>query len=122
MPQILLSRAELESLLGTEYHGVLCSDDFSVYNGYPATAQQKCLAHMRRHFLRLIKCPGKDNAAIGEVFVNLIDDVFDNYRSFQASHDLVAYADWAIGFKSKQRKSHQEVDAKSWCDSFKLVI
>ena len=116
------SRAELESLLGTEYHGVLCSDDFSVYNGYPATAQQKCLAHMRRHFLRLIKCPGKDNAAIGEVFVNLIDDVFDNYRSFQASHDLVAYADWAIGFKSKQRKSHQEVDAKSWCDSFKLVI
>lgn len=121
MPQILLPWAELESLLGTEYHGVRCSDDFSVYNGYPATGQQKCLADMRRHFLHLIKYPGKDNAAIGEVFVNLID-VFDNYRSFQASHDLVAYADWAIGFKSKQRKSHQEVDAKSWCDSFKVVI
>lgn len=52
-----------------------------VYNGYPVAAQQKCPAHMRRHFLRLIKCPGQDHAAIGEVFVDLIDDVFDNYSS-----------------------------------------
>ena len=95
------SRAELETLLGTKYCGVVSSDDFSVYNGYPATAQQKCLAHMRRHFLRLIKCPGKDNASIGEVFVGLIDDVFDNYRSWIASHDITAYFDWATGFKSK---------------------
>jgi transposase len=36
------SRAELESILGTEYAGVLSSDDFSVYNGYPVAAQQKC--------------------------------------------------------------------------------
>ncbi len=95
------SRAELESLLRTKYGGVLSSDDFSVYNGYPATAQQKCLAHMRRHFLRLIKSPGQDNASIGEVFVDLIDDVFDNYRLLQASDDLTAYIDWADGFKSK---------------------
>lgn len=79
------SRAELESLLGTEYRGVFSSDDFSVYNGYPAASQQKCLAHMRRHFLRLIKSLGKHNAAIGEVFVDFIDDAFDNYRSFLAS-------------------------------------
>lgn len=58
--------------------GVLSSDNFSVYNGYPVTGQQKCLAHLRRHFLRLIKCPGKDNAAIGQLFVDLIDEVFDN--------------------------------------------
>jgi len=95
------SRAELESLLGTEYSGVISSDDFSVYNGYPATAQQKCLAHMRRHFLRLIKSPGKGNASIGEVFVDLIDDVFDNYRLLQVSHDITTYIDWASGFKSK---------------------
>ncbi len=95
------SRAELESLLGSEYRGVLSSDDFSVYNGYRVTAQQKCLAHMRRHFLRLIKCPGKDNAAIGEVFVDLIDDVFDNYRLWIASHDIKAYINWATGLKSK---------------------
>ncbi len=94
------SRAELESLLGNEYGGVLSSDDFSVYNGYPVADQQKCLAHMRRHFLRLIKSPGKNNAEIGAVFVDLIDDVFDNYRSWTASRDLKAYMDWACEFKS----------------------
>jgi transposase len=68
------SRAELENLLGTEYRGVLSSDDFSVYNGYSVAAQQKCLAHLRHHFLKLIKLPGQHNQAIGETFVNLIDD------------------------------------------------
>lgn len=44
------SRVELEQILGTEYCGVLSSDDFSVYNGYPAAAQQKCLAHLLSTF------------------------------------------------------------------------
>ena len=44
------SRAELEYLLGQSFSRVLCSDDFSVYNGYQVVAQQKCLAHLRRHF------------------------------------------------------------------------
>ena len=48
-------KAELEAILGTEYNGVLSSDDYSVYNGYNVKAQQKCLAHLRRHFLRLVK-------------------------------------------------------------------
>jgi transposase len=95
------SRAELESLLGVEYHGVLSSDDFSVYNGYPAAAQQKCLAHMRRHFKSLIKCPGLNNTPIGETFVSLINDVFENYRLFQTSGHLKAYMRWAGEFKSK---------------------
>jgi transposase len=95
------SRAELESLLGSSYRGVLSSDDFSVYNGYAVKAQQKCLAHRRRHFLRLIKSPGLNNAAIGQVFVDLIDDVFDNYRTFQANRDRHAYLNWATCFKAK---------------------
>jgi len=28
------ARSELETMLGTEFDGVLSSDDFSVYNGY----------------------------------------------------------------------------------------
>ena len=95
------SRAELESLLGAEYRGVLSSDDFSVYNGYPVAAQQKCLAHMLRHFKSLIKSPGLDNTAIGEAFVDLINDVFNNYRSFQTSGDIQVYIKWACGFKSQ---------------------
>jgi len=34
------SRAELVEQLEQEFSGVLSSDDFSVYNGYPVTAQQ----------------------------------------------------------------------------------
>lgn len=95
------SRAELESFLGNEYGGVLSSDDFSVYNGYPVAAQQKCLAHMLRHFKSLIKSPGLNNTAIGEAFIDLINDVFRNYRSFQTSGDIKAYSKWADGFKSR---------------------
>jgi transposase len=95
------SRAELEQILSSEYRGVLSSDDFSVYNGYCAAAQQKCLAHLRRHFLRLIQRPGRDNALIGNAFVDLIDDAFDNYRRFQVSNDEAQYFDWATQFKSK---------------------
>lgn len=95
------SRAELESILGNKYHGVISSDDFSVYNGYDVAAQQKCLAHLRRHFKKLIQLPGLHNQAIGETFVNLIDEVFQNYREWQESVDDVSYNDWATQFKSR---------------------
>lgn len=95
------SRTELETQLGAEYSGVLSSDDFSVYNGYRVAAQQKCLAHQRRHFKKLIKLPGLHNRAIGEAFVNLIDEAFKNYRQWQEAGDLVSYNDWANQFKSK---------------------
>ncbi len=72
-----------------------------VYNGYCAAFQQKCLAHLRRHFLRLIQRPGRDNAAIGNAFVDLIDDAFDNYHQFQVSNNVADYTDWATQFKSK---------------------
>ena len=95
------SRAELESLLGSEYCGVVIRDDFSVYNGYPVAAQQKCLAHLRRHFKSLIKSLGLNNAAIGEVFIDLINEAFNNYRSLQTSGEIKAYMEWACEFKSK---------------------
>ncbi len=79
------SRAELEMVLGSKYHGVISSDDYSVYNGYDVAAQQKCLAHLRRHFKKLIQLPGLHNKAIGETFVNLIDEVFQNYHQWQHS-------------------------------------
>jgi transposase len=95
------SRAELEAILGTEYTGVISSDDFSVYNGYAVTNQQKCLAHLRRHFKKLIKLPGLHNQAIGKAFVNLIDEAFKNYRLWQQTGDDLSYNDWVNQFKSK---------------------
>jgi len=95
------SRAELETLLGTEYGGVLSSDDYSVYNGYPVAAQQKCLALSSRHFLRLIKLPGLHNQAIGEAFISLIDEAFKNYRQWQEQGNEASYNDWAKEFKAR---------------------
>jgi transposase len=37
---------KLESILGSSYSGVLSCDHFTAYNGYAATAQQKCQAHL----------------------------------------------------------------------------
>jgi transposase len=47
------SRTELEFILGLKYDGFVSSDNYSVYNGYDVKAQQKCLAHLRRHFKKL---------------------------------------------------------------------
>jgi len=44
---------------------------------------------------------GKDNATIGSVFVDLIDDAFQNYRRFQDSDDIAQYMSWANDFKSR---------------------
>ena len=71
---ILVRSAELESILGSCYEGVLSSDDYSAYNGYPVKAQQKCLAHLRRHFKKLIQLPGLNNREIGTKFISLIDE------------------------------------------------
>jgi transposase len=99
------SRAELEAILGTQYQGVIISDDFSVYNGYQAFAQQKCLAHLRRHFKKLIQLPGLHNQAIGEAFVGLIDEAFRHYAQWFQTLECASYNDWSIQFKSKVQSS-----------------
>ncbi|RCJ14468.1 transposase [Nostoc sp. ATCC 43529] len=88
------SRAELEAILGTQYQGIIVSDDFSVYNGYQAFAQQKCLAHLRRHFKKLIQLPGLHNQAIGETFVSLIDEAFRSYGRWFQILDSTSYNEW----------------------------
>ncbi|MBD6621302.1 IS66 family transposase [Komarekiella sp. 'clone 1'] len=99
------SRAELEAILGTQYQGIIVSDDFSVYNGYQAFAQQKCLAHLRRHFKKLIQLPGLHNQAIGETFVSLIDEAFRSYGRWFQTLDSTSYNDWVNKFKSKLQSS-----------------
>lgn len=99
------SRSELETILGAKYTGVISSDDFSVYNGYAVADQQKCLAHLRRHFKKLIILPGLHNQAIGEAFVDLIDEAFRNYAQWFETFDSFSYNDWVNQFKSKLQSS-----------------
>jgi transposase len=95
------SRAELESVLGESYDGVLCSDDYSVYNGYAVERQQKCLAHLRRHFKALLKLTLKSQQEIGRIFIRLIDEAFDHHATWQKNRDTRPYFNWAIDFKKR---------------------
>ncbi len=93
-------RAELETMLGKEFAGVLSSDDFSVYNGCCVQAQQKCLAHLLRHFKKVLGLPGQNNnAAVASVFIELINEAFRHHRLWREERDLPAYEQWANEFK-----------------------
>jgi transposase len=102
------SRAELETMLGKEFAGVLSSDDFSVYNGCQVKAQQKCLAHLRRHFKKLRGLPGcHNNAAVAKVFLELIDEAFKQHRQWRENRELLTYHQWAVEFKARLNQALQ---------------
>lgn len=77
------SRAELEEMLGAEFAGVLSSDDYSVYNGYAVKHQQKCLAHLRRHFKKVIHLGHGNNPQLGQEFLDLIDEAFAQHQKWR---------------------------------------
>lgn len=85
------SRAELEALLGEHFEGVLSSDDYSVYNGYAADGQQKCLAHLLRYFKQLLKIFPKSQQEVGRVFIKLIEEAFGAYWKLQKNQDRKNY-------------------------------
>ena len=114
-------RAELETILGLNYSGVLSSDDYSVYNGYDVKAQQKCLAHLRRHLKKLIKLPGLNNQKIGEKFVKLIDEAFKNYSLFQENQNISELFAWADEFKLKVKSSIDKWIALAGGEASKLL-
>ena len=99
------SRAELEYLLGQSFSGVLCSDDFSVYNGYQVVAQQKCLAHLRRHFQQVTCLKQPHQKALGEAFVTLIDEAFTQHRIWRETREASVYASWAESFKVRVKQA-----------------
>lgn len=101
------SRAELEVMLGREFAGVLSSDDFSVYNGCQVQAQQKCLAHLRRHFLMVLTLPGNNNCVVAEVFLGLIDEAFKEHRLWRENRELLTYQQWAVEFKARLNQALQ---------------
>jgi transposase len=82
------SRAELETMLGNEFAGVLSSDDFSVYNGVQVGAQQKCLAHLRRHFKKVLLLSHRNNTVVAEAFLELIDEAFRQHRQWRQNPDI----------------------------------
>ncbi|MEG4108759.1 IS66 family transposase [Microcoleus sp. S13_C5] len=95
------SRAELETMLGSEFAGVLSSDDFSVYNGVLVGAQQKCLAHLRRHFKKVLLLSHGNNTVVASAFLELIDEAFRQHRKWREYPEELDYHTWARDFKTR---------------------
>jgi hypothetical protein len=80
----------------------LTSDDFSVYNVGKVAAQQKCLAHLRRHFKKVLGLPGNNNAAVAQIFLSLIDEAFIAHESWRKTKDrLFSIADSSLRYADR---------------------
>jgi transposase len=107
------SRAELESLLGQSFPGVLISDDFSAYNGYPAAAQQKCLAHLLRHFKQVEKLKGTNQKELAGVFLTLITESFTKHREYRQTRNRSLYDEWVVDFKKRLKEGIEHWKSKA---------
>jgi len=63
------------------------------------SAQQKCVAHLRRHFKQVSKLKHGNNPQLAQVFIDLIDAAFEAHRQWRETQDTSAYHSWALGFK-----------------------
>jgi transposase len=105
----------------SEFKGVLSTDDYSVYNGYPVKFQQKCLAHLRRHFKKVVKLGHANNPALGQAFLDLIDEAFDQHRQWRETSDAVTYSTWAQEFKLRVAASIQQWLGQAGYEAGKLL-
>jgi transposase len=88
-------------MLGHEFAGVLSSDDFSVYNGVIVGAPQKCLAHLRRHFKKVLLLSYGNNTVVASAFLELIDEAFRQHRKWREHPQEIDYQTWARDFKTR---------------------
>ena len=83
------SAVGLTALLGTEIHGILCSDRWGVYNAVPAERRQVCWAHLKRDFQKIVD-GGGPSAFVGLEGRKLVKKVFAAWHAFQNGQDTRA--------------------------------
>ena len=115
------SRVEIEDQLGRQYSGIIISDDFSVYNGYPVAAQQKCQAHLRRHCQRLAKTPGQNNELIGKALTQIVDEAFRKHRLWRENNNQENYLDSAAQLKTQINLTLSKWSNKAGYEAGKLL-
>ncbi|MEG4108218.1 IS66 family transposase [Microcoleus sp. S13_C5] len=86
-------------MLGDEFAGVLSSDDFSVYADVEVGVLQKCLAHLRRHFKKVLQMGHGNNIIVASAFLDLIDQAFRQHRKWRQHPEELDYHTWARDFK-----------------------
>ncbi|MEQ9487170.1 MAG: IS66 family transposase [Coleofasciculus sp. F4-SAH-05] len=115
------SRAELIQQLGSRFDGVINSDDYSAYNGYEVKAQQKCLAHLLRHFKKVVKLSHGNNPALGQAFIELIEEAFAQHRQWRQTQDSSSFFTWAASFKLRVALTIQQWISTAGYESGKLL-
>lgn len=80
---ISLTRAAtaIESVLGTDYRGVVSADRYGGYNAFNQR-RQVCWAHLKRDFQALVD-GGGDGAVIGERLLTHLRHVFDHWHDYR---------------------------------------
>lgn len=96
-------------------------DDFSVYNGDPVAAQQKCQAHLRRHCQRLIKTPGVNNQSIGLALTEIVDEAFRQHRLWRENNHLSQYLESATQLKTQINLTLSKWSEKAGYEAGKLL-
>lgn len=74
--------AALAALLGTEIHGILCSDRWHTYSCVPEQRRQVCWAHLKRDFRKVVD-RGGPSVRVGRVGLRLVKKVFAAWRAFR---------------------------------------
>jgi transposase len=78
----LRSAAVVVMLLGTELHGILCTDRWKAYSGVPLAQSQVCWAHLRRNFESMVKRGGRAKK-IGKACLDIHNRMFHEWHLFR---------------------------------------
>jgi hypothetical protein len=79
------SSAEVKSLLGEDFSGILSSDCWSAYNRQAAQAKQKCLAHIGRELKGLTASNFASNRQFSEQVMPILERARQAYADYHAS-------------------------------------
>ena len=82
---------------------------------------QKCLAHLRRHFKKVVSLSHGNNPTLGQVFLDLIDEAFAQHRYWREIQDANAYLTWASGFKVRITQTIEQWIGRAGYDAGKLL-
>jgi hypothetical protein len=78
------SSAEVESLLGKDFEGILSSDCWSAYSPQQATAKQKCLAHIQRELEAMHTSRFESNRQFASQVSAIFERARQAYRDYHA--------------------------------------
>jgi hypothetical protein len=78
------SSAEVKSLLGENFKGILSSDCWSAYNPQQASAKQKCLAHIGRELEALTTSNFASNRLFAEQVMPILDRARRAHKDYHA--------------------------------------